>query len=242
MTPFAQATPSQIAAHQAHQARLKRLWVPEKQAPVEYAPIHPLTFVNLIRPPCGQVIIDLVAAKYGFKPRELIGEGKSADLSHARREAIHLARTHTRQSLPQLGRLFNRDHTSILNSLRIYETGKGRKHSPGKLHLHRWTRREIDALKEMWARGYSMSAISARLGPGISKASVKGQIVYHNLARKRKVNWPAQDKAQLLSLWNAGLTATKIGEVMGKTKGSIVGQARRMNLDRRAPPNLKRAA
>lgn len=48
--------------------------------------------------------------------------------------------------------------------------------------------------------------------------------------------WDEESKAKLRKLWDAGLSASKIGEKMGLTKNAIIGTAHRMKLKPRASP------
>lgn len=68
-------------------------------------------------------IIRLVAAEHGFTYDEVIGPRRQRELVAARFEAIHRVKSmRPDMSLPQLGRAFGgRDHTSILNAIRVYE-------------------------------------------------------------------------------------------------------------------------
>jgi len=64
-------------------------------------------------------IIRVIANKHGVSAGEILGPRRSRDIIAARFEAIALARKlRPELSLPQLGRQFNRDHTSILAALR----------------------------------------------------------------------------------------------------------------------------
>lgn len=75
--------------------------------------------VNLIGPPSPRTVMKLVALKHGLAFADLSGPVRSKPVVAARHEAIGLVWTHCRAiSLPAVGRLFNRDHTSILHCLR----------------------------------------------------------------------------------------------------------------------------
>lgn len=66
-----------------------------------------------------KAIIRAVAAKHGIRVPELMSHRRHAVVVAARHDAIvqvYLARPN--MSLPQIGRLFHRDHTSILSCLR----------------------------------------------------------------------------------------------------------------------------
>jgi len=58
-----------------------------------------------------------VEKKYGISKADLTGKSRVKDVSQARHVTIHLIRTLTEMSLPAIGKLFNRDHSTILSSL-----------------------------------------------------------------------------------------------------------------------------
>jgi chromosomal replication initiator protein len=65
-----------------------------------------------------------VAAEFGVSRAELVGTTRAATPLRARQVAILLTRELTDLSLPQIGRLYgDRDHSTILNSLRRVEAG-----------------------------------------------------------------------------------------------------------------------
>ena len=58
-----------------------------------------------------------VEKKYGVTKADLISKSRVKEVAQARHVAIYLIRTITEMSLPAIGKLFNRDHTTILSSL-----------------------------------------------------------------------------------------------------------------------------
>ncbi len=58
-----------------------------------------------------------VEKKYGVSKAELISKSRVKDVAQARHITIHLIRTLTEMSLPAIGKLFNRDHTTVISSL-----------------------------------------------------------------------------------------------------------------------------
>ncbi len=58
-----------------------------------------------------------VEKKYGVSKADLVGKSRVKEVAQARHITIHLIRTLTEMSLPAIGKLFNRDHTTVLSSL-----------------------------------------------------------------------------------------------------------------------------
>ena len=66
-------------------------------------------------------IIAEVALAHRVTVEDILGQGRSAPLVKARHEAmVEVAIRRPAFSLPQIGRLFSRDHTSVLHVLRKY--------------------------------------------------------------------------------------------------------------------------
>ncbi|MDD6799803.1 MAG: chromosomal replication initiator protein DnaA [Firmicutes bacterium] len=66
-------------------------------------------------------ILNLVTKKYGVTVEALKGKGRSSELTAPRHIAIYIIRTMTDMSLPAIGKVFNRDHSTIINSLETVE-------------------------------------------------------------------------------------------------------------------------
>ena len=116
--------------HASWVAARSRLWngPPKAEAaPVTIAvplgPVEPLVSwgapINLIDRPSPRFLIRVAALRHGVRYGDVIGESRSKYVVAARDHAIRLIWTHCRlMSLPAVGRLFDRDHTTILHSLR----------------------------------------------------------------------------------------------------------------------------
>ncbi len=61
-------------------------------------------------------ILSKIAQKYDISVEDIKGSKRSRDIAMPRHIAIYLIREMTNMSFPQLGKLFGRDHTTILNS------------------------------------------------------------------------------------------------------------------------------
>lgn len=63
-------------------------------------------------------VIDVVAAYYGLRPRDLTGPSRQRQVTRARQVAMYLVRQQLARSLPEIGRAFgDRDHTTVLASV-----------------------------------------------------------------------------------------------------------------------------
>lgn len=63
-------------------------------------------------------IIELVCATQSVNRDEIMGRSQYRRIARARQLAMTLAREFTKLSLPQIGRKFKRDHTTILHGVR----------------------------------------------------------------------------------------------------------------------------
>ncbi len=68
-----------------------------------------------------QDVSEVVADHFGVSLEVLIGRCRDWEICAVRHIAFGLARELTGQSLPQIGRYFGRDHTTVLSGLRRYE-------------------------------------------------------------------------------------------------------------------------
>lgn len=97
-------------------ARVRRALIPPPVKKIRVLPNYaPFNFYSK---PGYEMIIRIVALKHGLKYHDILGRDRTKPFSDARREAVRLVYTHCGQrSMHQMGRLFHRDHTSILNLL-----------------------------------------------------------------------------------------------------------------------------
>lgn len=70
-------------------------------------------------------ILEKVAKKYGVTVEDIKGTKRTKEIAWARHISIYLIRRLTEMSLPQIGRLLNRDHTTVINSLKTIERELG---------------------------------------------------------------------------------------------------------------------
>ena len=62
-------------------------------------------------------IFSAVDKKYNVKKSDLTGKSRVKEIANARHIAIYLIRTLTEMSLPNIGKIFNRDHATIMSSI-----------------------------------------------------------------------------------------------------------------------------
>lgn len=67
------------------------------------------------RPGDVDTIVDVVARSYGLAPVDIMGTRRQSHIVAARHVAQYLARRITGMSFPELGRAFNRDHSTIIH-------------------------------------------------------------------------------------------------------------------------------
>ncbi len=72
--------------------------------------------------PTPSLIISEVSRFYSIDESVLRGTLKNKNTANARQVAMYLIRTMTNLSLPDIGREFNRDHTTVLHSIKKVET------------------------------------------------------------------------------------------------------------------------
>lgn len=71
---------------------------------------------RIYRASCA-LCIELAALHFGIEPAAILSKRRTADLVQARHAAIWLAHKVTGQSSEQIGRRFDRDHSSILHAI-----------------------------------------------------------------------------------------------------------------------------
>lgn len=62
-------------------------------------------------------VLETVSKKYGVSEDELKSKKKTSSVANARQIAMHVLRKTTDLSLPKIGKIFNRDHSTVLSSI-----------------------------------------------------------------------------------------------------------------------------
>ena len=81
--------------------------------------------MDSLSPPPATVksILESVASYYGVNVRELRGKRRFKSIAEPRAMAMYLARQHTTQSYPDLGRAFgHKHHTTVITAIKKVET------------------------------------------------------------------------------------------------------------------------
>ena len=67
----------------------------------------------------AEKIIDAVSVKYGIKKEDIKGKSRSKEIAWARHVSIYLIRNITDLSLQTIGKIFGRDHSTVLASIEV---------------------------------------------------------------------------------------------------------------------------
>lgn len=70
-------------------------------------------------------IIRETAAKHGLTATDLVGRSRARTIMPARQEAMYLCTHDTPYGLPEIGKTFNRDHTTVLHGVRMHAERNG---------------------------------------------------------------------------------------------------------------------
>jgi chromosomal replication initiation ATPase DnaA len=66
-------------------------------------------------------VMDVVAERYGITRAALLGPGRTQPATTARQVAMRLVRELTGKSYPEIGRAFQRDHTTVIHACEVTE-------------------------------------------------------------------------------------------------------------------------
>lgn len=107
---------------------------------IKVTAVHSLTGQPLTEELCAQVLKDIipavreldadeiqreVARYYKIGVEELRGQRRVKHVAHARQVAMYLCRTLTDASFPEIGKKFNKDHSTVISSVRKIEQARG---------------------------------------------------------------------------------------------------------------------
>ncbi|MBR2381789.1 MAG: hypothetical protein IKA84_04790 [Clostridia bacterium] len=66
-------------------------------------------------------IFSSVYQKYGVKKEDLVSTKRNKEIAYARHITVYLIREITEMSLPNIAKIFNRDHSTIISSIETIE-------------------------------------------------------------------------------------------------------------------------
>lgn len=66
-------------------------------------------------------VVERTAALYGVHPHAVVGARRHREVVDARQHVLAVVRWSTGWSYPRLGRLFDLDHTSVMDAVRRHE-------------------------------------------------------------------------------------------------------------------------
>jgi len=75
------------------------------------------------RKPKSNEILATVADYFNINAKDIMGRRHARTITYPRQIVCYLIRKHREDSLTQIGRWLNRDHTTILHSCRVIEDG-----------------------------------------------------------------------------------------------------------------------
>lgn len=116
---------------QDHYAGVReRLYAPRKQIALQIVPAIPAPpvpepespssvadCVNMLTPGSWRFLLAVAALKYGVSIADILSVSRSRTIIPARQEAMALIFQHTQRSAAEVGRLLNRDHSTVLYAL-----------------------------------------------------------------------------------------------------------------------------
>lgn len=123
------------AVYRAHPELLpkpKALPMPVEEPPAEYVvEMTPELVEQLIKrleneakprwKPLSRAIIKAVAMKHDVRIHEIMGTSRERQIVHARQEAMFQIRETTPLSLPQIARMFGKDHSTVVHAVKAHK-------------------------------------------------------------------------------------------------------------------------
>lgn len=194
----------------AHMVRAVILPPPEPEPPKPVAPLP-----EEAMEPMWRSIVKKVAAKHGTTPKSILSGRRYRQIALARQEAIYHVIIETGLTFPAVGRLFKRDHTSILHCYRQYKklVDSGEAHKRDFITLDRPlaadapNKDKCTALVKKTALAY-----------GVTPAQIYGNQRRDDLAKARK-------EVFLTAYLEYGMNYTEIGKCIGDRDHSSIVKA-----------------
>lgn len=119
---------SRAASDRLRGAAVKRIAGPRVKpasvpvpVPMETLPeIENTAPLNMLAPCSWRFLVAVAALRHGQSAKDIMGLTRTKPVAQARHEAVYLIALHTTYSIARMAVLFNRDHTTLLNSLRKF--------------------------------------------------------------------------------------------------------------------------
>lgn len=122
--------------------------------------------LDMLSRPSWRFLVALAAAKHNQTAQDIIGYSRSRKVALARHEAVYLMAYHTPHSIARIGRFLNRDHSTMLSSLRKFPFIE----RPGRPSKDKETvRQHVDGLPD---DGTLLEIVQVGYEKGISKAEI----------------------------------------------------------------------
>jgi hypothetical protein len=90
-----------------------------QEAPLAPVAVEPDTVpLNMLAPCSWRFLLALAAVRAGVSQKDILGVRRLPSIVMARYDAMSLTYVHTQASYPQVAKLFNRDHSTVLHGMR----------------------------------------------------------------------------------------------------------------------------
>lgn len=114
-TPVA-STPTR-GTHMPEPGPAQRMRATPLQPPPSRPEELPAPVQRLGRVAIEEILVERVAERMGYRFDDLVGEARERNITEARHVAMALVREQTDLSYPAIGKLFNRDHTTVMSGV-----------------------------------------------------------------------------------------------------------------------------
>lgn len=113
-------------------------------------------------------VLRAAAQYFAISRDQLLGQQKARDLTRARHLAMHLAYEHAGASILKIGRVFKKDHTTVLYAVRKMRADASIAADAEKImeladQMRRWTDQELAEALKMRAERVPMTKIAEKL-------------------------------------------------------------------------------
>ena len=198
------------AASAAARARLRRARPPEPMATIveppelltpDPTPAQPATLpggvpLNMLTMCHWRFLVALSAVRHGCTAEDILGRDKPKELAAARHEAVYLVTLHTSYSLARIGRMFGRDHTTLIHSLKKFPPivrERASAYASAPPIKSREIEERVRTVQRGYASGLSVGAIAKQIG--MSNSTVKHIAMRHGIRHPSRPFFGAETEA-----------------------------------------------